>query len=196
MKLVERVKRILISPEAEWGAIESEPTTIAGLYTGYIVPLAAIGPVARMIGLIVFGVSMPYVGTFRPTAGAALTGAIVSYVLILAGTYLLGIIIDALAPTFNGQRNQIQALKVAAYSSTAAWVAGIFGLVPWLSVLMVLGLYSVYLLYLGLPRLMRVPRDRAPAYTGAVILSGIVLYAVIAMMGGRFMGLPGAFSAP
>jgi Yip1 domain len=196
MNLVERVRRILTSPEAEWGVIDAEPTTPAALYTSYIAPLAAIGPVARFIGLMVFGISMPFVGTFRPSFGAALTGALLSYVLMLASTYVLALIIDALAPTFSGQRSQLQALKVAAYSSTAAWIAGIFQLIPALSLLTILGVYSLYLLYLGLPRLMRVPRDRAGAYTGAVIVSALVLYLVIAMISGRVTGLPGAFSMP
>jgi hypothetical protein len=112
--------------------------------------------------------------------------------LTLVGTYVLALIIDALAPTFDGQRNQIQALKVAAYSSTAAWVAGIFALIPWLGVLGILGLYSLYLLYLGLPVLMKAPREKALPYTAVVILAAIVLFMVIGMIVGRFTGIPHA----
>jgi hypothetical protein len=142
MNLVDRVKRILLSPRTEWEVIDAEQTTPAALYTGYIVPLAAIGPIAQLIGFTVFGIPLP-MGTYRVPLGSALTGALVRYVLMLAGTYLLALIIDALAPTFNGQRNQIQALKVAAYSSTAAWVAGVFVLIPWLGFLGIVGLYSL-----------------------------------------------------
>jgi hypothetical protein len=192
MNLVDRVKRILLSPRTEWEVIDAEQTTPAALYTGYIAPLAAIGPLAQLIGFTVFGIPVPFMGTYRVPLGSALTGALVRYVLMLAGTYLLALIIDALAPTFNGQRNQIQALKVAAYSSTAAWVAGIFVLIPWLGFLGIVGLYSLYLLYLGLPVLMKAPQEKALPYTAVVILAAIVLFMVVGVIAGRFTGIPHA----
>jgi hypothetical protein len=192
MNLVDRVKRILLSPRTEWEVIDAEQTTPAALYTGYIAPLAAIGPIAQLIGYSVFGITVPFMGTYKVPFGSALTGAIISYVLTLVGTYLLALIIDGLAPTFNGQRNQIQALKVAAYSSTAAWVAGIFALIPGLRLLGILGLYSLYLLYLGLPVLQKTPREKALPYTAVVILAAIVLFMIVGLIAGRFTGIPHA----
>jgi hypothetical protein len=102
------------------------------------------------------------------------------------------LIIDGLAPTFSGQRSQIQALKVAAYSSTASWVAAIFALVPGLRLLSILGLYSLYLLYLGLPILMKSPKEKAMGYTVVVILAAIVLFMIIWVIASRFIGVPSA----
>jgi hypothetical protein len=192
MNLVDRAKRILLSPRTEWEVIDNEPTTPAQLFTGYAMALAAIGPVAQIIGYSVFGISVPFAGTYRVPIGSAITSALVTYVLALAGTYVLGLIIDALAPTFNGQRSQIQALKVAVYSSTASWVAGIFLHIPALRLLTILGLYSLYLLYLGLPVLMKSPRDKAVAYTAVVIVAAIVLFMLTGFMAGRFMAVPTA----
>jgi Yip1 domain len=192
MNLVDRVKRILLSPRTEWPVIDAEPTTPAQLYTGYILPLAAIGPVAQLIGYSVFGISIPFVGTYRVPIGTAITSSLVSYVLTLAGTYALALIIDGLAPSFNGQRSLIQALKLAAYSSTAAWLAGIFLIIPGLRMLTILGAYSFYLLYLGLPVLMRSPSENAMTYTVVVILAAIVLFMLMGTIAGRFMAVPTA----
>jgi Yip1 domain len=192
MNLVDRVKRILLSPRTEWPVIDAEPTAPAQLFTGYIMPLAAIGPIAQLIGYSVFGISVPFVGTYRMPIGTAMTSSLVSYVLTLAGTYVLALIIDGLAPSFNGQRSLIQALKLAAYSSTAAWLAGIFLILPGLRMLTILGAYSLYLLYLGLPVLMRSPREKAMAYTVVVILAAIVLFMLIGTIAGRFMAVPTA----
>ena len=192
MSLVDRVKRILLSPRTEWEVIDAEQTTPAALYAGYIAPLAAIGPVAQLIGYTVFGIPIPFMGTYRVPFFSALTGAIVGYLLSLAATYVLALIIDALAPTFNGQRSQIQALKLAAYSSTAAWVAGIFMLIPALAILTIVGLYSLYLLYLGLPTLMKAPPEKALPYTGVTVLAAIVLFMIVGMLAGRFTGIPHA----
>jgi hypothetical protein len=181
MNLVERAKRLLLTPQPEWEVINAETTTTAALYSQYIVPLAAIGPVARVIGWVLSGV------TYGPSIGRAVVGAVVSYVLALVGVYLLAIIIDMLAPTFGGTSNRMQALKVAAYSSTAAWVAGIFWILPALSILGIVGLYSIYLLYLGLPVLMKASAEKAGAYTVVVVLVGIVIFMVIGTVGTRVM---------
>lgn len=192
MGLVDRVKNILLKPSQEWEVIDAEPATVASLYTGYIIPLAAIGPICTAIGSSVFGLRLPFVGTWRTPIGSALTGAVVSYVLTLIGVYVLALIIDNLAPTFSGTKNMVQAVKVAAYSYTAAWVVGIFSLLPALGVLRILGLYSLYLLYLGLPVLMKSPKEKAFGYTAVVIIVGIVLGIVIGVITARFIAAPAA----
>jgi hypothetical protein len=191
MNLVERVKRLLLTPAAEWQVIEAEAITPAELYRGYIMPLAAIGPVAQVIGFSVLGIRMPFGGAvYRIPLGTAIASAVVTYVLTLVVVYLIALVIEGLAPTFGGTKDRMQALKTTAYSSTASWVAGIFTLIPGLRVLGILGLYSIYLLYLGLPVTMKAPNDRAGAYTGVVILVAVVLMFLMWTIGGRLMGAP------
>jgi hypothetical protein len=190
MALVDRVKNILLTPRTEWQVIDAETTTVADLYKGYIIPLAAIGPICMAIGWSVFGLRVPFLGTYRPPLVNTLTTAVVQYVATLIGIYILAMIIDKLAPTFNGTPGMIQALKVAAYASTASWVAGIFGLVPALSILGILGAYSLYLLYLGLPVLMKAPAEKALSYTVVVILCAIVLFMLIGFLTTSFVRTP------
>ena len=188
MNVVERAKRLLLTPGPEWQVIDTEPTTTGDLYRRYIIPLAAIGPIARFVGFALIGIHIPFSGvTYRTPIARALVGAVVSYVLALIGVYVLAMIIDMLAPTFGGTSNRIQALKVAGYSSTAAWLAAVFAIVPGLSILGILGLYSLYLLYVGLPILMKSPSDKAGAYTVVVVLVAIVLFMLIGVVGSRVM---------
>ena len=192
--LISRVKNILLSPNAEWARIDLEPATIKGLYLGYACILAAIGPLASLIGGQLFGASTLF-GAIHPSLVAAVSGAIVSYLLSLAGVFVLALVIEALAPTFGGTKDRVQAMKVAVYSSTASWVAGIFGLIPALAILSLVGLYSLYLLYLGLPKLMKTPQDKALAYTALVVVAYIVIFvvigAVVAAVGRAGMGAAG-----
>jgi hypothetical protein len=191
MGLVDRVKNILLNPRQEWEVIDAEPATVGSLYTGYILPLAAIPAVCQIIGWSVFGVRIPFMGSYRTPIGSSITRGVATYVLTLIGVYLLALIIDNLAPTFSGTRSQIQALKVAAYSYTASWIAGIAYLVPALSILGILGLYSLYLLYLGLPVLMKSPKEKAFGYTAVVIIVGIVLAIIIGVITSRLVTMPG-----
>ena len=191
MNLVDRTKSILLSPQQEWQAIDEEETSIGGLVTGYVVPLAAIGPVASLIGMEIFGISVPSVGTYRVPIGAAVRQGIAQYVMALVGVFALALIIDKLAPYFRVEENRYQALKVAAYSSTPVWVAGIVGLIPALSILRLLGLfYSLYLLYLGLPTLMRVPQHKVMGYTVVVIMCAVGLFFLIGVIAAQLGGGP------
>jgi Yip1 domain len=187
MNLSERLKNILLQPAAEWAVIDKETGTTADLYKSYIMPLAAIGPIASIIGLSVIGVGLPMGGSYRVSLMSAIAHAVTAYVLALAGTYVLALIVDWLAPTFLAVKNDFQALKVAAYASTAAWVAGIFSLIPALAFLQILALYSVYLLYLGLPALMKAPQEKALPYTGVVIIAAIVVFGVIGALSSCFI---------
>jgi len=191
MALNKRVKNILLQPGREWAVIAVERPGISDLYRSYIVPLAAIGPVASIIGLSVIGVSIPTMGRYRVPIGNAIVQAIVTFVLSLVAVYVLALIIDALAPRFSGQRSQIQALKLATYSSTAAWLAGVFVLIPALGFLAILGLYSLYLLYLGAPVLMKVPESKVVGYTVVVIIAALVIFVVFGAVSGMFVPTPG-----
>lgn len=173
--IVERAKNIILKPKETWPVIAAEPATTQSIYMPYVLLLAAIGPLAGFIGGQVFGTTFAGV-TFHPPLVAALVTAIVSYGLTLGTVFVLALVIDGLAPNFGGQKDQVQALKVAAYSATAGWVGGVFGLIPALSLIGVLfGLYGHYLLYLGLPVLMKAPEDKALGYTAVVVVVAIVL---------------------
>ncbi|MGH7626196.1 MAG: Yip1 family protein [Gemmatimonadaceae bacterium] len=188
MSLADRAKNIILSPKTEWPVIDTEQTTVSELYSRYIIPLVLIGPVAGFIGSMVFGLHIPLVGTYRPTIGTAIGSAVTRFVLGLIGVYVLAVIIDMLAPSFDGQRNQIQALKVAAYSSTASWVAGVFGIFPLLAWLAILGLWSLYLLYTGLPVLMKSPPEKSMGYTIVIIIAAIILAVIIGVIARSLFG--------
>ena len=191
MDIVARARNILLKPKEEWSVIAGEVTSTADLYKGYIAPLAAIPAVAGFIGMSIVG--MPMVGRLPILSG--LTMMIVQYVLGLAAVYMLALIIDVLAPNFGGEKNMAQALKISAYSMTAAWLAGIFSIIPMLGILGIVGLYSLYLLYLGLPVLMKAPAEKATIYTVVVIVVAIVLWLIIGSVGMVFMPTP-QFAVP
>ncbi|MGQ0660495.1 Yip1 family protein [Sphingosinicella sp.] len=193
MTLIDRAKNILLTPKTEWGVIDAEPATVQGLYTSYVLILAAIGPIAMLIGQQVFGWGAMGV-TIKPPLNYSIGLAVITYVLGLVSVYVMALIIDALAPSFNGTKNQIQAMKVAAYAPTAAWLAGIFQIVPGLAFLGIVGLYSLYLYYLGMPRLMRVPEDKALGYVVVVCVAYVIVFFVVSyiatMMALSFFGAP------
>jgi hypothetical protein len=175
-KLIARAKAILLTPKTEWPVIAAESATVPDLYKNYIVLLAAIPAIAGFIKGSIIGTSFLGV-TYRAGMGAGITGAIVAYALSLAMTYVVALIIDALAPSFGAQKNPVQALKTVAYAWTASWIAGAFQILPFLGVLAAVagGIYSIYLLYLALPHTMKAPPEKAAGYTAVSVIIAIVL---------------------
>lgn len=190
--LIERVRGLLLTPTSEWRQIDAATMAPRDIYTGWVLPLAAIGPVAGMIGALVFGYGMFGI-SYRPSIGAAVTSAAIGYVMAIVSVWVISLIIDALAPNFGGVKNPVQALKVAAFSATAGWLAGIFQIIPSLSFLGLLGLYSLYLLYTGLPILMRAPADKAMPYTVVTI---VVAFVVTLVAGAITTGVASMVAAP
>jgi polyferredoxin len=181
--LVDRAKNMILTPKTEWPVIDAEPATIGGIYRNYVVVLAAIGPIAMAIGLLLMGS-----GFFRFPIGFIIGQAVLSYLLSLLGVYVLALIIEALAPTFGGTKDRLAAFKLAAYSMTAVWLAGIVLIVPLLGIVALVGLiYTLYLLWIGLPVMMKSPADKTAGYAISAIVAYIVVYFVISMIASRIM---------
>jgi len=190
-KLIARVKGILLTPKTEWPLIAAEPATVADLYKGYIVWLAAIPPL------------FAFLLTVRFAPGFALTQLVIQYALTLGMVYVVALIIDALAPNFGGTKDKVQALKTIAYSITASCIAGVAVILPLIGLLIGLAglVYSIYLLYLGLPHTMKSPPDRAGGYTAVIVvvtlIAGVLVGAVVGAItgGGMLMRGGSLFSA-
>jgi hypothetical protein len=190
MNLVERAKKICLTPATEWPVISGESIPNATVITSYVVPLAAASALAGFVGGSIVGHTLPFVGTVRVPFVMGLAGAVFTVIMAVVGVYLMSIIITALAPTFGAQKDGAQAFKVAAYSFTPAWIGGFFQVLPVLGILALLGgLYGIYLLYLGLPRLMRCPDDKAVGYTAVVVICAIVVSVVAATVVGTVTGM-------
>jgi hypothetical protein len=171
MNPVERVKGILFAPKTEWPKIAAEPASVQSIYTGWVMILAAIGPVVILLSSALFsaGLGLGF--------GFGVRAALAGYINALIGVALLALVVDVLAPSFGGSKDYIRSLKLVAYSFTAVWVAEIALIVPFLGwlVILVAAIYGFYLFFIGAPVLGRCSADKAVPYTIVVVLCAIVL---------------------
>jgi hypothetical protein len=171
-----RAINIIRTPATEWPVIAGESTNVARLYTEYIAPLAAIPVVAGFIGLTLMGATVPGVSVRRFGLTSGFSYMVVQYLFSLVAVYVAAVVIEWLAPKFKSSGSRIDALKLVAYSCTAAWLAGIFAIVPLLGILVLVGLiYAFYLFYLGLPHLMKTPADQVVIY---MVASAVVIIVI------------------
>lgn len=175
--IVSRARGLLSQPQVEWNLVAAEPATVGGLFSGYVAPLSAIPALAGFVAsaLIIGGA----VGVVP-----LLVGGVLSYILGLVAIFVLGKIIEFLAPSFGAPQDGMAAMKLAAYSPTASWIAGLFLLLPIVGALLALlgALYSLYLFYVGAPIVARVPKEKALVFTIAVFVVALVVNLVIGLI--------------
>jgi len=177
MNAVARVKAILIDPAAAWRGFEKDIGDPAYLLGRYVAVLALIPAFSSFVGATLIGVVAPSGTILRTDLIGGLFGAIFSYAASCAIVVLLGLIIDLLAPRFGGRRDFEDAFKLAVYSFTPLWLAGIFLLLPGLRFLLLTGVYGIYLFWLGAPRLAKVPEQQAANFTLVIVIcAGGLLY--------------------
>ncbi|MCC6377450.1 MAG: YIP1 family protein [Burkholderiales bacterium] len=168
MAMIDRIRAILVEPRSEWPEIAAEPATVQSIYTGWILILGAIAPVAMLVGYAEHGVLF------------ALRVAVSAYVTALVLTFVLAMAIDVLAPSFGGERDFVASLKLVAYSCTAVWLAGIahvLGIFAHL-VMWIAAVYALYTFFVGAPLLRKCSADRAIPFALIVALCAIALFVV------------------
>lgn len=181
--IIQRAIGILTKPNTEWEKIKGESTNIVDLFMKYAIIMAAIPAVAGFLGWIIIGKSFGYGITFKMPFGRAILFLIFTYVFALIGAFLLGFVIDILAKNFGSTTNLDEGVKIAVYSSTASWIAGILSLIPALAPLgMLAGLYSLYLLYLGIKIIKSPAKDKEVPYFVVTLITYIVIAVLVGML--------------
>lgn len=185
MNIVERVKNILLSPATEWDKVAAETTAPKDVVITYVIPLAALAAIAHFVSSVVIGTRVPFVGVHHMNPIWGLVLAVYHFVMAIVAVFVIAFITDALAPSFGGTKDMNQAVKLTAYTFTASWIGSVFGIIPYLGWLIALlfALYGLYLLYLGLPKLMKNPVDKTIVYELVLVIVSIVVLVVISTIG-------------
>lgn len=180
MDVVARARGLILDPRTEWARIAPEGGAPLDHLRAYAVPMAAIPAVAGFIGTIAFAgfAALP----------VAVAVAVLGYVLSLVSVFVLAKLIEALAPSFGGVADPLSAMKLSVYAPTAAWLAGVFSIVPALGFLGLLGLYSAYIYWVGVPVTVRVPEERRIVFTVVLVLVAIVVNLLIGAVIGLVVG--------
>jgi len=143
--------------------------------------LAALPPVIGFLANLLYGgFRKPYSGWSWNVAGKNFLFFIIIYIISLIIVYIIGKIINVLAPIFSSRRSNLNSLKLAVYSLTPYWIGGVLYLVPRTGWIMrdLVALYGIYILYSGFAAsLMETPREKVLKY---LIVSGILAIVLIA----------------
>jgi len=182
MNIVQRAQNIIMKPKTEWDVIAGEPATVGGIITGYVLIMALIPAVASFIGYGLIGTHIPFVGSVRSISWG-IGQALISYLVSLLSVYIAALVIDALAPSFGSTKNMVKSVQLVAYSFTPMWVGGILNIYPPIAIIgSLFGLYGLYLLYVGLPKMMSTPQDKVVGYFVVSLIVMLIAYFVLGLI--------------
>ncbi len=179
--LLEHAFGLFTHPDKEWDAIRKEHSAPRRLYVTYVLILALIGPICAYISTAHFGWTVGNERLIKLTEISAFQLSLLTYLAILAGVFALGYAINWMARTYGAQEehDRSSALALASYSCTPLFLAGFALLypVPWFNAMVFLAAaaYGAYLMYDGLPIVMRIPKDQAIMYAGALMTVALVI---------------------
>ena len=181
MALIDRAKNMITTPKTEWAVIASEEPNQGAMVTGYALPLILLSAAAAFVGYGLIGYNV--MGFHFSGINWGLYYAITQILFGLASVYITTYVVDALAPSFASEKNTGRAMQLVVYSMTPAWIGGILSIYPSLAWIgMLFGLYSLYLIYLGLPHTMKTPQDKVAVYMVVTIVALIVVYAIVGIL--------------
>lgn len=187
--MLQRIMNIAFRPNEEWPVVAAEAISAQTLFVKYVIPLAAIGPIAGVLGMMLFGKSMGGTWMWSSSMESYLTLFLISYVFAVIGVGVNALIVQKLAPTFKSQGDFVSALKMVVFSNAPFWLASVLTLVPILGMLTVLvGLYGIFLFYTGLPHVMKTPEDQRLPFMGIAFLVAVVIWWVLTAVPGFIMG--------
>lgn len=183
--IFQRIKNMLLTPKNEWNVIASEPADIGKILINYFIPLLLIPTIAQILGWGLIGKSVGVLGYSVTIKGwnIGLVNGISTFITSIAAVFVIAFIIDLLAPSFKSEKNLNRSFQLSAYSYTPSMVAGIFYIIPSLSILVILaGIYSLVLFYLGLQPLKATPKESQVSYFIVIIIVTILAFLLVGFL--------------
>lgn len=176
---VKHLPALFARPETAWSRIAAERHSVVGTLAGHVVPLALLAALAWYYGVTVTGWNVPgREEIFRLTPESTIVLIALFFWAMVIGTAMLGYMVYWMSRTYGSEATLGDALALAAYTNTPLYVAGLIGLWPslWIDLLVGTGVacYAVYLLYVGIPHMMNVPRERGYLFASAALAVALV----------------------
>jgi len=188
-QLFNRTWGLMIKPRKEWIKIASEKPSVVGLLFKYVLVLALIPPFFILFYVLIF----EHKDIFLRLTGFyyGYTKAISNYCTSIISIYFISFIMNKLAPSFGAEKNYGRALQTIVFSMTPYWVCGFIYQIPGLStyLIVLVAIYAIYLLFSGLPLMMKTPAKKAASYAVVTFVFTILVVSVLNLLSKELLNL-------
>ncbi len=177
--ILSHVWGLLSHPDKEWEAIRAEPCTVGSCYLSHVLVLAALPALSAFIGTTQVGWNIGFGSEAKLSFASALMISAVFYVAMLVAVVTMGEFIHWMARSYGAEAPVERCVLLSAYTATPLFLAGVLALYPLLWLNMLIGLlalaYTIYLLYVGVPIVMGIPKEQGHMFSSAILTVGLVM---------------------
>lgn len=174
----DRAIDIITNPKSCWDRISTEQHSVSSLYSNYLVYIVGISVLCQFVRNCMLGISVPFMDTWRMPIMSGLIYHVLLFAASLATLYIWAFVFEKLAATFKAKVSIAGALALVGYASTPAILGGVLSLLPLFIAgiaSLILGIYSLYILYQGLPRMTAVPNESRIGYFAVGIVCSFIV---------------------
>lgn len=170
---------LMTRPDQAWTEIRTDEERNSSNYVMHLFLWALLPAVCMFIGTRYVGWSLVEGERVWLDTRSALQLSALIYISIILGTFIMGFFLRWMSRTFEARPTYNQCVGFTAYVITPFFIAGLGALYPsrWLAiaVLVAAGLYSTYLLFVGLPKFMRIDNHNTFLYGASTWAVGLLV---------------------
>jgi hypothetical protein len=177
--ILNHILDLLVKPTEEWERIKNAGTpdlkTLQQYLLNRFIPIVLLNVGTYFVGVALIGVRnkefMDGARLVSPIAAiiASIVLAVAYFLIIIVG----GMIIKLIATSFDSEVNEINSFKLAAFSLYPLLFIDNLHIIPGIKLGTIAGLYGTYLLYTGLPILLKTPPEKCLGFTLVITLAVI-----------------------
>lgn len=186
--MLKHITGLAINPKQEWQKISEAHYSIKTLYLSYFIFVAAIPPICLYFGVTKFGWSIAGIEFVKIDAASALPLAIVLYFALLVGLVGMSLMMRWMQGTYDSNAPAGSFCALTMFSTTPLILFGATMIYPLVWVNLLVGLlavsYAVYLFYLGMPIMAKIPESKGFLFSSAMVtlwLCALVVIIVVAV---------------
>jgi hypothetical protein len=174
---------ILFQPTKTWQQMGEMSDSQLKPYIFYPVILAILPAVAWYYGTTQVGWTVQGGEAVKFTGDSAALIAVLFYLAQVVAVWGVGYFVHWMSATYGADSTLTKGLAVAGLCSTPILISGVIGFHPMFWLAFAVGLlvvcWAVYLLYLGIPIVMRIPEERGFLFASAVVGIGLVIAVMV-----------------
>jgi hypothetical protein len=181
-------QQIILHHEAEWARIVADENDKQSLLR-YGMAMIIIAYALVFVLSLLFGMSAGYGGVFSSTY--IIISVVIQFVLAVASLYFIPMILAALAPSFGGKNDTLNALKLFVFAETPAWIGLAISRIPVLGILAIIAgaVFAIYLFWQHVGDAMSIPSEKKVGYVVVAVVVLGVIYIVIGAIGGAIANI-------
>ena len=174
---------LLVQPSEQWKKVADLPAPSLRNMALFPFIMAILPAAAWYFGTTNIGWTVGDGSAIRLTKDSALVLILLFYTAMVGSIAVIGYFIHWMSHTYGADSSMAKGLVIAGFTATPLFITGAVGFYPVLWLDMLIGVvavcWSVYLMYLGIPIVMKIPEERGFLFSSAVLAICLVILVCI-----------------